>query len=89
MGQRRGKYSDDELEAAVQAVLAGTSDRGARGFVAPAPLSSFSPARVSTTTSSTTSPAAGDGRMCLAYFPAHCRCCGKPGHHSCLPYRAA
>ncbi|KAE9250132.1 hypothetical protein PF002_g4947 [Phytophthora fragariae] len=29
MGQRRGKYSDDELEAAVQAVLAGTSDRGA------------------------------------------------------------
>ncbi|KAE9020910.1 hypothetical protein PR001_g13492 [Phytophthora rubi] len=28
MGQRRGKYSDDELEAAVQAVLAGSSDRG-------------------------------------------------------------
>ncbi|KAE9047529.1 hypothetical protein PR002_g986 [Phytophthora rubi] len=35
MGQRRGKYSDDELEAAVQAVLAGTSDRGARGFAPP------------------------------------------------------
>ncbi|KAE8909951.1 hypothetical protein PF005_g27384 [Phytophthora fragariae] len=40
MGQRRGKYSDDELEAAVEAVLAGTSDRGARGFVVfPCPLS--------------------------------------------------